>query len=67
MNAANYNIFIFTASSDNYASAIVNFLDKERKYIFICSIFDRYIKGYYTREHCMETKNGLFIKDLRIF
>ena len=28
--------------------------------------FEKYILGILTRENCMETKNGFFIKDLRI-
>jgi CTD small phosphatase-like protein 2 len=51
-----YEIIIFTASASNYATAIVNHLDPERKYI----------NTILTRENCMETKNGFFIKDLRI-
>lgn len=51
-----WDIYIFTASSANYASAIINFLDPEAKYI----------NGILNRNNCMETKNGFFIKDLRI-
>lgn len=47
---------MFTASSPSYASAIINFLDPENKYII----------GILNRSNCMETKNGFFIKDLRI-
>ncbi|CAD8152533.1 unnamed protein product [Paramecium pentaurelia] len=51
-----YNIYIFTASSELYANAIVNHLDPNRQYIndILC------------RNNCFETKNGFFIKDLRI-
>lgn len=51
-----WDIYIFTASSPTYASAIVKFLDAEGKYI----------SGILNRSNCMETKNGFFIKDLRI-
>ncbi|KAL4450499.1 hypothetical protein ABPG74_019397 [Tetrahymena malaccensis] len=51
-----WDIYIFTASSPTYASAIVKFLDPEGKYI----------NGILNRSNCMETKNGFFIKDLRI-
>lgn len=51
-----YELIIFTASTAPYAKAVVSHIDPERKFInFIL-----------TREHCMETKNGFFIKDLRI-
>ncbi|CAK75468.1 unnamed protein product (macronuclear) [Paramecium tetraurelia] len=51
-----YNIHLFTASSELYANAIVNHLDPKRQYIneILC------------RNNCFETKNGFFIKDLRI-
>ncbi|CAD8155385.1 unnamed protein product [Paramecium octaurelia] len=51
-----YNIHLFTASSELYANAIVNHLDPKRQYIneILC------------RDNCFETKNGFFIKDLRI-
>lgn len=51
-----YNIYLFTASSPPYASAICDYFDPESKYII----------GMLTRGNCMETKNGFFIKDLRI-
>lgn len=51
-----WDIFVFTASSPNYAEAIVNFLDPNKAYI----------SGVLNRSNCMETKNGFFIKDLRI-
>ncbi|CAD8142466.1 unnamed protein product [Paramecium pentaurelia] len=51
-----YTIYLFTASSETYAKAIVNHLDPKRQYItdVLC------------RNNCFETKNGFFIKDLRI-
>ena len=51
-----YEIIIFTASTQYYADAIINHIDPENKYI-------SYVL---TRKHCMQTKNGFFIKDLRI-
>eukprot|EP00828_Plagiopyla_frontata_P043924 TRINITY_DN7017_c0_g1_i2.p1 TRINITY_DN7017_c0_g1~~TRINITY_DN7017_c0_g1_i2.p1 ORF type:complete len:402 (+),score=43.53 TRINITY_DN7017_c0_g1_i2:146-1351(+) len=51
-----YEVYIFTASSPSYANAIIKYLDPQ----------ERYILGILTRENCMETKNGFFIKDLRI-
>ncbi|EGR30938.1 NLI interacting factor-like phosphatase family protein, putative [Ichthyophthirius multifiliis] len=51
-----WDIYIFTASSSTYSNAIINYLDPERKYI----------NGILNRSNCMETKNGFFIKDLRI-
>ena len=51
-----WDIYVFTASTPAYARAIVNFLDPEGKYI----------NGILDRRNCMETKNGFYIKDLRI-
>ena len=51
-----WDIYIFTASSPGYASTIVNYLDPDQELIF----------GIMNRNNCMETKNGFFIKDLRI-
>ncbi|CAD8196949.1 unnamed protein product [Paramecium pentaurelia] len=51
-----YQIFIFTASSPGYALALVDYIDP----------LEDKILGIFTRNHCLETKNGYFIKDLRI-
>lgn len=51
-----YNIYVYTASSYAYAYSIVDYLDPEAKYII----------DILTRNNCLETKNGFFIKDLRI-
>jgi len=51
-----YEIIIFTASASAYARTIINYIDKDKKLI----------NAILSREHCMETKNGFFIKDLRI-
>jgi CTD small phosphatase-like protein 2 len=47
---------IFTASAGYYANAIVNYLDPNRE--FITAVLNR--------DSCLETKNGFFIKDLRV-
>jgi len=51
-----YEILIFTASTAGYAETIIKELDPQRKYISY--ILDR--------NFCLETKNGFYIKDLRI-
>lgn len=51
-----FELVVFTASSENYAQAIVDHLDPDRK------LFSMVL----SRQSCMETKNGLYIKDLRI-
>lgn len=51
-----YEIFVFTASSFSYATAVLKFLDP----------YNKYISGLLSRSNCMQTKNGFFIKDLRI-
>ena len=51
-----YEIVIFTASSKDYAEEIIKKLDPNNEYIdFILS-----------REDCMVTRNGFYLKDLRI-
>lgn len=51
-----YEIIIFTASTQYYAFLVANALDPEKKYF----------SGILSRNHCMLTKNGFFIKDLRL-
>ena len=51
-----FDIYIFTASIPDYAEPILKLLDPD----------EQYIQGLLTRKNCMETKNGYFIKDLRI-
>jgi len=51
-----YEILVFTASTAPYADAIVKELDPEKK--LISYVLDR--------NFCLETKNGFYIKDLRI-
>jgi CTD small phosphatase-like protein 2 len=48
-----YEIIIFTASTQYYAFLVANALDPEKKYF----------SGILSRNHCMLTKNGFFIKD----
>jgi len=51
-----YEILVFTASCSVYAETVVKEIDPDKKYISY--ILDR--------NFCLETKNGFFIKDLRI-
>jgi len=51
-----FEIVVFTASTYPYASLIVQTLDPESKYI----------NQILSRNHCLMTKNGFFIKDLRM-
>ena len=51
-----YNIYVFTASTVDYATPIVNYLNQKNKTIL----------GILHRKNCMETNHGFFIKDLRI-
>ena len=51
-----YNIYVFTAGTQDYAEPIVNYLNQKKKTIL----------GVLHRKNCMETHNGFFIKDLRI-
>jgi CTD small phosphatase-like protein 2 len=51
-----FEVVIFTAAEKGYAEHMVNLLDPNREYIsFILS-----------RNHCLKTMKGLYIKDLRI-
>ena len=52
-----YDIVVFTASSRQYATPILEILDPEKKYI----------KGTFFREHCIKADNKSYIKDLRMF
>ena len=51
-----YNVYVFTAGTQDYAEPIVNYLNQKKKTIL----------GVMHRKNCMETHNGFFIKDLRI-
>ena len=55
--AEQFTIYVFTASEQRYAAAIVNAIDPERKYI--TRVFDR--------RFCCATQDGYLVKDLRIF
>lgn len=51
-----YEVFLFTASTEAYAKAIIESIDT-----------NKIIKGLFTDKVTMNTKNGFIIKDLRIF
>lgn len=51
-----FQIYVFTASVEQYARAIIEYLNKKNEYI----------QGFLHRAHCMQTKRGMRIKDLRI-
>jgi CTD small phosphatase-like protein 2 len=51
-----FEILIFTAAEKTYAESMINLLDPKQQYV-------SYILH---REHCLRTKKGLLIKDLRI-
>ena len=51
-----YNIYVFTAATLDYATPIVNYLNKGKKTI----------SGILHRENCLITSHGLQIKDLRV-
>ncbi|CAK80750.1 unnamed protein product (macronuclear) [Paramecium tetraurelia] len=51
-----YTIYVYTASSSAYASAIVRYLDPK----------GQWISGILSRQNCLETKQGFYIKDLRV-
>jgi len=52
-----YEIVIFTASSEDYANDVVKKLDPEKEII----------KKVISRKNCIEMKEGIMVKDLRIF
>lgn len=52
-----YEVVIYTASQKHYCYPIVDAIDPERKWI----------KGIFTRDHCIVTDNNYYVKDLRIF
>lgn len=51
-----YEIYVFTASTEDYARPIVEFLNMKKKTI----------QGILSRSNCMETSHGFKIKDLRV-
>lgn len=48
-----YNLVVFTASVQEYADPVIDWLEQERKFF----------SGRYYRQHCTY-RNGAFIKDL---
>jgi CTD small phosphatase-like protein 2 len=52
-----FEIVVFTASHSCYANEVLNILDPDNKFISY--------RLY--RDNCMKTKDGIFIKDLRVF
>ena len=52
----NFNLIIFTASDQQYADTIINYIEKDKKYF----------KMRLYRDNCIFIDPGLYIKDLRI-
>lgn len=52
----NFEIIVFTASHSCYANVVLDYLDPE----------DRYIHHRLFREHCYQTPEGMYCKDLRV-
>ena len=52
-----FDLIIFTASDQNYANTIINYIEKDKKYF----------KMRLYRNDCIFIEPGLYIKDLRIF
>ena len=53
----NFELVIFTASDQDYADTIINYIEKDKKYF----------KMRLYRNNCIFIDPGLYIKDLRIF
>ena len=51
-----YTIYLFTAATLSYAEPIVDYLNKN----------SRFIEQILHRDNCLQTNYGFFIKDLRI-
>lgn len=51
-----FEIIVYTASHSAYASKIISHLDPEKEYI----------SHLLTREHCVMTNVGLFLKNLKV-
>jgi TFIIF-interacting CTD phosphatase-like protein len=51
-----FQIYVFTSAIQDYAKTIIDHLNSKKKYI----------QGFLHRSHCLETKRGMRIKDLRI-
>ena len=52
-----FEIVIFTASHSSYANTVLDFIDPDKILI----------KKRLFRENCLQTEQGIFIKDLKIF
>ena len=52
-----FEVIVFTASHKWYADVILDYIDPEKKYI----------QHRLYREHCIPTKDNVYIKDLRVF
>ena len=52
-----FDLIVFTASDQQYADAIIDYIEKDKKYF----------KMRLYRNHCIFIEPGLYIKDLRIF
>lgn len=52
----NFEIIVFTASHSCYANVVLDYLDPENKYI----------QHRLFREHCYQTPEGMYCKDLRV-
>jgi CTD small phosphatase-like protein 2 len=53
----NFDLVVFTASDQDYADTIINYIEKDKKYF----------KMRLYRNNCIFIEPGLYIKDLRIF
>ena len=53
----NFDLIVFTASDQDYADTIINYIEKDKKYF----------KMRLYRNNCLFIEPGLYIKDLRIF
>ena len=53
----NFDLVVFTASDQDYADTIINYIEKDKKYF----------KMRLYRDNCIFIDPGLYIKDLRIF
>ena len=51
-----YELIVFTASHESYANRVVDYIDPNHEFI----------QHKLSREHCVLTNDGIFIKDLRV-
>ena len=51
-----FEVYIFSSSTENYCKAVINFIDPKGELI----------DGLLSQKNCLRTKNGIYIKDLRI-